>query len=46
VRLDQVALCHVQVDHGGGDVGMTKQLFERNDVDALFEQMCGVRMSE
>jgi hypothetical protein len=46
VGLYQRALCHVQVNHGGGNVGMAKQLFEGYDIKPLFQQMCGIRVAQ
>ena len=34
------------VDHGGGDIGMTKQLLHGADVGAVRQQMCGEGMAQ
>jgi len=44
VGFDQVTLGNMQVDHGRGNVGMSQQLFKRDDVNPLFEQVCGIGM--
>ena len=40
------ALDDVEVDHGGGDIGVTKEVLNGPDVGSGFEQMRGKRMSE
>ena len=36
----------MQVNHGGGNAGMAKQFLECNNIESLFQQMCGVGMPQ
>ena len=46
VGFNQGALGYMEVDHGSGNIGMSKQLFKCYNVQSLFQQMGGIRMPE
>ena len=42
-----MALCgQVQINHGGVQTAMSQILLDSADIDAGFEQMCGIRMTQ
>jgi hypothetical protein len=46
VRFYQGALGNVQVYHGSGNLGMPQEVFEGNDVQAFFEQVGCISVTE
>jgi hypothetical protein len=46
VRFYKRALGHVKVDHGSGNIGMPQEFFKGYDIESLFKQVGGIRMSE
>ena len=39
-------LGYVQIDHCGLDVRMAQQLFNGDDIHSIFQQVCGIGMSQ
>jgi hypothetical protein len=46
VWFNKRTLSYVKVNHGGGDIGMTEQLFQGNNVQPLFKQVGGIRVPQ
>ena len=46
VWFNEGTLGYMKVNHGGGDIGMAKQLFQGNNVQPLFKQVGGIRVPQ
>lgn len=46
MRFYERALCHMQVNHGGGNIRMAQQFLEGNNIQALFQQVGGIAVAE
>jgi len=46
MSLNQGTMSYMQVNHGGFNFGMSQQVFDSNDIQSIFNQMCSVRMTK